>query len=133
MRWPPPARCRRGSSGATTSAASRSARRRTSWSSTTGWRSSGCWWREVRVSLAKDEIAQQPDVVARPLDREGPAIDGLAAEIRRRAPRYAVLAARGTSDNAARYAQHVLGRILHLPVALATPSLHTLYHAPPRY
>jgi glutamine---fructose-6-phosphate transaminase (isomerizing) len=85
------------------------------------------------VSLARAEIAQQPDVVARLLDRERIAIDALAAELRRRAPRYAVLAARGTSDNAARYAQHVLGRILRLPVVLATPSLHTLYDAPPRY
>jgi glucosamine--fructose-6-phosphate aminotransferase (isomerizing) len=87
----------------------------------------------VRVSLADDEIRAQPEVVARLLEREGPAIDALAAEIRRRQPRYAVLAARGTSDNAARYAQHVLGRVLRLPVVLATPSLHTLYDAPPRY
>jgi glutamine---fructose-6-phosphate transaminase (isomerizing) len=85
------------------------------------------------VSLARAEIAEQPDVVARLLDRERVAIEALAAELRRRAPRYAVLAARGTSDNAARYAQHVLGRILRLPVVLATPSLHTLYDAPPRY
>jgi glutamine---fructose-6-phosphate transaminase (isomerizing) len=85
------------------------------------------------VSLARAEIAQQPEVVAHLLDRERWAIDALAAEVRRRAPRYAVLAARGTSDNAARYAQHVLGRILRLPVVLATPSLHTLYDAPPRY
>jgi glutamine---fructose-6-phosphate transaminase (isomerizing) len=87
----------------------------------------------VLVSLARAEIAQQPDVVARLLERERPAIDALAAELRRREPRYAVLAARGTSDNAARYAQHVLGRILRLPVVLAAPSLHTLYDAPPRY
>jgi glutamine---fructose-6-phosphate transaminase (isomerizing) len=85
------------------------------------------------VSLARAEIAEQPDVVARLLDRERLAIAALAAEVPRRAPRYAVLAARGTSDNAARYAQHVLGRILRLPVVLATPSLHTLYDAPPRY
>jgi glutamine---fructose-6-phosphate transaminase (isomerizing) len=85
------------------------------------------------VSLARAEIAEQPDVVARLLDRERTAIKALAAEVRRRAPRYAVLAARGTSDNAARYAQHVLGRILRMPVVLAAPSLHTLYDAPPRY
>jgi glucosamine--fructose-6-phosphate aminotransferase (isomerizing) len=87
----------------------------------------------VRVSLARAEIAEQPEVVARLLDRQRTAIDALAADMRRREPRYAVLAARGTSDNAARYAQHVLGRILSLPVALATPSLHTLYDAPPGY
>jgi glucosamine--fructose-6-phosphate aminotransferase (isomerizing) len=44
-----------------------------------------------------------------------------------------VIAARGSSDNAARYAQHALGRLCGLPVALATPSLHTVYDAPMRY
>lgn len=85
------------------------------------------------MSWARREIAQQPDVVARLLEREAPAIEALASEVRRRAPRYAVLAARGTSDNAARYAQHAFGRLLRLPVALATPSLHTIYDAPPRF
>jgi glucosamine--fructose-6-phosphate aminotransferase (isomerizing) len=85
------------------------------------------------MSLVRDEIAQQPDVIARLLERERPALAALAAELRRRRPRYAVLAARGSSDNAARYAQHVLGRMLRLPVVLATPSLHTLYDAPPRF
>ena len=83
--------------------------------------------------LADAEIREQPDVVARLLEREAPALRALAAELRRRRPRYAVIAARGSSDNAARYAQHVLGRILRLPVVLATPSLHTLYDAPPRF
>jgi glucosamine--fructose-6-phosphate aminotransferase (isomerizing) len=85
------------------------------------------------MSLIREEIAQQPEVVARLLDRERAALRGLAAELRRRRPRYAVVAARGSSDNAARYAQHVLGRMLRLPVVLATPSLHTLYDAPPRF
>jgi glucosamine--fructose-6-phosphate aminotransferase (isomerizing) len=85
------------------------------------------------VSLARDEIAEQPEVLARLLDVEGPAIAAAAAEIRRRRPRFAVIAARGSSDNAARYAQHLLGRLCGLPVALATPSLHTLYEAPLRY
>ena len=44
-----------------------------------------------------------------------------------------MIAARGSSDNAARYAQHVLGRLCGLPVALAAPSLHTVYDAPLRY
>ena len=46
--------------------------------------------------------------------------------------RYAVLAARGTSDNAARYAQYLFGSLNRLPVALATPSLFTIYRTPPR-
>jgi glucosamine--fructose-6-phosphate aminotransferase (isomerizing) len=85
------------------------------------------------MSLARKEIAQQPEVIARLLDRERHALRALAGELRRRRPRYAVVAARGSSDNAARYAQHVLGRMLRLPVVLATPSLHTLYDAPPRF
>ncbi len=85
------------------------------------------------MSLAREEIAQQPEVVARLLERERPTLRALAAELRRRRPRYAVVAARGSSDNAARYAQHVLGRMLRLPVVLATPSLHTLDDAPPRF
>jgi glucosamine--fructose-6-phosphate aminotransferase (isomerizing) len=85
------------------------------------------------MSLVRAEIAEQPDVVARLLDRERAAIRALAGDLRRRRPRYAVIAARGSSDNAARYAQHVLGRMLRLPVVLATPSLHTLYDAPPRF
>jgi glucosamine--fructose-6-phosphate aminotransferase (isomerizing) len=85
------------------------------------------------VSLARDEIAEQPEVLARLLRVEAGAIAAAAQAVRDRRPRYAVLAARGSSDNAARYAQHLLGRLCGLPVALATPSLHTLYDAPPRY
>jgi glucosamine--fructose-6-phosphate aminotransferase (isomerizing) len=43
-----------------------------------------------------------------------------------------VLAARGSSDNAARYAQYVFGAHNRLTVTLATPSLFTRYKAPPR-
>ncbi len=45
--------------------------------------------------------------------------------------KYVVIAARGTSDNAARYAQYVLGAFNHIQVALATPSLFTIYDSPP--
>ena len=46
-------------------------------------------------------------------------------------PAFVCIAARGTSDNAARYAQYLFGGALRMPVMLATPSLHTLYSAPP--
>jgi glutamine---fructose-6-phosphate transaminase (isomerizing) len=85
------------------------------------------------VSLVREEIAEQPAAVARVLADADGAIAAAAEEIRRRRPRYAVIAARGSSDNAARYAQHVLGRLCGLPVALAVPSLHTVYDAPLRY
>jgi glutamine---fructose-6-phosphate transaminase (isomerizing) len=84
-------------------------------------------------SLVRAEIAEQPAAVERVLADESGAIARAAADMRQRDPRYAVIAARGSSDNAARYAQHVLGRLCGLPVALATPSLHTVYDAPLRY
>src|SRR3954452_8430960 len=82
------------------------------------------------VSILDEEIAEQPTVIERllasiPLGR-------LVDTLRERPPRFVVIVARGSSDNAARYAQHVLGRLCGLPVALATPSLHTLYRTPPR-
>jgi glucosamine--fructose-6-phosphate aminotransferase (isomerizing) len=87
----------------------------------------------VSPARAWAEIAEQPAVVAALLEREREPVKRLAAEVRRRRPRYTVIAARGSSDNAARYAQHALGRLAGLPVVLATPSLHTLYDAPPRF
>ena len=39
----------------------------------------------------------------------------------------------GTSDNAARYAQYLLGAANRLQVGLAAPSLYTIYEAPPRF
>ena len=85
------------------------------------------------MSLVRDEIEEQPAAVARVVEDADGAIASAAREIARRRPRYAVIAARGSSNNAARYAQHVLGRLCGLPVALATPSLHTVYDAPMRY
>jgi glucosamine--fructose-6-phosphate aminotransferase (isomerizing) len=43
--------------------------------------------------------------------------------------RYLVLAARGTSDNAATYAKYLFQIACGVPVALAAPSVHTLYEA----
>ncbi len=77
------------------------------------------------------EIAQQPGVITRLLDEGGAAIEAAAAAIRDRNPVFACIAARGTSDNAAHYAQYMFGALLRLPVMLATPSLHTVYETPP--
>jgi len=83
------------------------------------------------MSLVEREIRQQPDVLARLL-REGRDIVLAAADrIRARSPRFVFVAARGSSDNAARYAQYLFGAVNRLPVALAAPSLFTLYQRPP--
>jgi glucosamine--fructose-6-phosphate aminotransferase (isomerizing) len=82
-------------------------------------------------SILRREIAEQPDAVARLLSREGARVARLAAPIRRLGVRFVLVAARGTSDNAARYAQYLFGILDGLPVALAAPSLTTLYRRPP--
>jgi len=71
------------------------------------------------MSLVREEIAAQRAAVARVVADAGGAIAAAAADIAGRRPAFAVIAARGSSDNAARYAQHVLGRLCGLPVALA--------------
>ncbi|HPH96864.1 MAG TPA: SIS domain-containing protein [Anaerolineaceae bacterium] len=78
------------------------------------------------------EIFQQPEVLAGLLDSQGKLIDSLARAIQQRNVRYVFLVARGTSDNAARYANYLMGAFNRLPIALATPSLFTLYQKPPR-
>ncbi|MEZ4860589.1 MAG: SIS domain-containing protein [Caldilineaceae bacterium] len=78
------------------------------------------------------EIHEQPQVLATLLREERTAITALAAAIRQRAIQYVVIAARGTSDNAGRYANYLFGALNGLPVALATPSLFTIYQRPPR-
>ncbi len=85
----------------------------------------------MSASLLLKEILDQPNALQRLLDGQTKNIDRVAAAIRARNPRFVMLAARGTSDNAARYGQYLFGVHNHLPVALATPSLFTLYKAPP--
>jgi len=79
------------------------------------------------------EIHEQPDVIERLLRSEKPAIQRLARLIRNRNIAHVVIAARGTSDNAGRYAQYLLGAMNGLPVGLATPSLFSIYKKPPRF
>ncbi|MBN2002754.1 MAG: SIS domain-containing protein [Anaerolineae bacterium] len=83
------------------------------------------------MSVLKKEIYEQPTVVARLLERERENVTQIAAALRGHFT-HVVIAARGTSDNAARYAQYRFGAYNRLQVALATPSLYTLYERPPR-
>ncbi len=77
-----------------------------------------------------DEIREQPDVIARTLEANA----GAAAKAARLAAgcTHAVIAGRGTSDNAGRYAQYVWGTRNELSVGLTTPSLFSVYDRPPR-
>lgn len=79
----------------------------------------------------REEIHEQPKVLRQLLDAEEAHVRSVAGVLRQYDPSYVVLAARGSSDNAARYAKYLFGSRLGLQVALATPSLFTLYGQPP--
>lgn len=83
-------------------------------------------------SHLQQEILEQPDVLRRLIEAEQANISTIAQAIRDYAPRFIMLAARGSSDNAARYGQYLFGTINHLPAALAAPSLYTVYEQPPQ-
>jgi glucosamine--fructose-6-phosphate aminotransferase (isomerizing) len=81
-------------------------------------------------SLLHTEIYEQPAATQRLLDSQTGPVQAMADNLRGRFDGL-LIAARGTSDNAARYAQYLFGAYNRLPVALATPSLFTLYDQPP--
>jgi glucosamine--fructose-6-phosphate aminotransferase (isomerizing) len=82
-------------------------------------------------SLLQQEIEEQPFAAERLIKEQRATIEQVAQVIQTYAPRYIMFAARGSSDNAARYGQYLFGAANGLPVALATPSLFTQYHQPP--
>jgi len=81
----------------------------------------------MRGEFMRKEIYEQPQVIARLLATEGPKIRELARRWRTRPPRLVVLAARGSSDNAALYGRYLIEILLGIPVSLAAPSVRTLY------
>jgi glucosamine--fructose-6-phosphate aminotransferase (isomerizing) len=78
------------------------------------------------------EITEQPERIKSLLASQRKTVERIAAEIQKRDIQYVFLAARGTSDNAGRYANYLLGAMNGLPLALATPSLFTYYKQPPK-
>ncbi len=87
----------------------------------------------MSAQIMHDEIQQQPEVCARLLTREEPGLIKLTRILKKRRPKGIVLAARGSSDHAAIYARYLLEHLTHLPVALAAPSLITVYKSKPDF
>ena len=77
------------------------------------------------------EINEQPQVLETLFKDQRENILEIAKMVRLRNPRYVFLAARGTSDNAGRFANYLWGAHNQLPLALAAPSLFTYYQQPP--
>lgn len=78
------------------------------------------------------EIFEQPECLKNLLYTQRESVEEIAAAIRQKNIRFVFLAARGTSDNAGRYANYLWGAQNQLPLALATPSLFTYYDRPPK-
>ena len=81
------------------------------------------------MTYMHDEIVEQPQAIQRLLDGESANIARVAAALRKKQPAVILIAARGTSDNAATYAKYLFAMVNSTIVALAAPSLTTLYGA----
>lgn len=82
------------------------------------------------MSKMMEEIREQPSALEKTLKSELRGIEKLRARFEKQRPRLVVLAARGTSDNAAQFGRYLIEITTGIPCALAAPSVSTLYHAP---
>jgi glucosamine--fructose-6-phosphate aminotransferase (isomerizing) len=81
----------------------------------------------------RDEILEQPAALRRQIAEGRAAMEAVAAAVRSRPVDTIVIAARGTSDHAAIYAQYLFGVRHRISVALAAPSITSLYGVEPRF
>ena len=76
-----------------------------------------------------EEIREQPEALERTLRLGLKPAAKLARAIQQKRPKMIVLAARGTSDNAAQFGRYLLEITTGIPVSMAAPSILTLYNA----
>src|SRR5258708_9617764 len=81
------------------------------------------------MSKMLEEIRQQPAALAKTLNAELRSIEKLKVRLSKNRPKRILLAARGTSDNAAQFGRYLLEITTGIPVSLAAPSILTLYGA----
>src|ERR687886_619971 len=75
------------------------------------------------------EIAEQPSALEKTIREERNKVERLGAFLKGRDVDLIVLVARGSSDNAALFGRYLLEITTGIPVALAAPSVHTIYQA----
>jgi glutamine---fructose-6-phosphate transaminase (isomerizing) len=83
------------------------------------------------MSWVEAELREQPAALERFLAAESAQAVRIVNDLLRDDVRYLLIASRGSSSNVARYGQYLFGTANRLPVAFATPSLYTVYDAPP--
>ncbi len=79
------------------------------------------------MSMMRDEIRQQPEAIERTLQEEWSRAGKLRQYFARNPVDFVILAARGTSDNAAQFGRYLVEITTGIPVSLAAPSVATLY------
>jgi glucosamine--fructose-6-phosphate aminotransferase (isomerizing) len=84
------------------------------------------------MSWVEAELREQPTALERFLAAESAHATEIARELVRDDVRYLLIVSRGSSSNVARYMQYLFGTVNRLPVSFATPSLYTVYDAPPK-
>ena len=85
----------------------------------------------MAASFMETEIRSQPALLARLAEDAAPLVADLGRVIVRRRPRFAILAARGTSDHAAIYGKYLLETEGVLVASLAAPSVYSVYGRSP--
>ena len=81
------------------------------------------------MSLMMQEILDQPRALKRTLEAEREHAVDFKRFAAQQNFRLIVLVARGTSDNAATFGRYLFELTTGIPVSLAAPSIHTIYHA----
>jgi glucosamine--fructose-6-phosphate aminotransferase (isomerizing) len=79
----------------------------------------------------ESEIRSQPAMLTRLAEDAAPLVAELGRAISQRRPRFAVLAARGSSDHAAIYGKYLLEIQAGLVASLAAPSIYSVYGRSP--
>jgi glucosamine--fructose-6-phosphate aminotransferase (isomerizing) len=83
------------------------------------------------MSWVEAELREQPAALERFLAAETAHASEIVRGLIRDDIRYLLIVSRGSSSNVARYMQYLFGTVNRLPIAFATPSLYTVYDAPP--
>jgi glucosamine--fructose-6-phosphate aminotransferase (isomerizing) len=79
----------------------------------------------------RSEILEQPDILEGAMSANRRVATEARELLTGSGIGHVLIAARGTSDNAARYAKYAWGTKLSKPVTLAAPSMYTQYQEPP--
>jgi len=78
------------------------------------------------------EIQEQAQILSAVLQKNAAVFFRLERELQTNPPRFVIIAGRGTSDHAGVYAKYAIEAATGIPVALAAPSVSTVYEQPYR-